>query len=139
LSSGAPDVHLLDANVLVAMADAAHVHHLPATRWFAASATAFATCPMTQGALIRVLLRLEAVPGVAVATRVLQGFTAHPRHKFWADELDYAQINWKGVIGHRQVTDAYLAALARHNSGKLASFDRGLVALHPDVAVLVPG
>ena len=38
-------------------------------------------------------------------------------------------------MGHRQVTDAYLAALARHHRGKLASFDRGLVALHTDVAV----
>lgn len=32
-------------------------------------------------------------------------------------------------------TDAYLAALARHHKGKLVSFDRGLVALHADVAV----
>jgi hypothetical protein len=31
--------------------------------------------------------------------------------------------------------DAYFAALARHNSGKLAGFDTGLVALHPDVGV----
>jgi predicted nucleic acid-binding protein len=33
------------------------------------------------------------------------------------------------------VTDAYLAGLARHHGGKLASFGRGLVALHPDVGV----
>ena len=38
-------------------------------------------------------------------------------------------------MGHRQVTDAYLAALARHHGGKLASFDKRLVALHPDVGV----
>src|SRR3990170_2466443 len=30
-----------------------------------------------------------------------------------------------GVIGHRQVTDAYLAALARHHRGQLATFDPG--------------
>jgi uncharacterized protein len=39
------------------------------------------------------------------------------------------------VLGHRQVTDAYLAALARHHHGKLATFDKGLAALHSDVAV----
>jgi predicted nucleic acid-binding protein len=32
------------------------------------------------------------------------------------------------------VTDAYLAALVRHHGGRLATFDRGLAALHADVA-----
>ncbi len=41
-------------------------------------------------------------------------------------------------MGHRQVTDAYLASLARAHSGRLATMDRGLAALHPDVTVLVP-
>ena len=36
------------------------------------------------------------------------------------------------------MTDAYLAELTRAHSGRLATFDRGLVALHPDVTVLVP-
>jgi predicted nucleic acid-binding protein len=40
-------------------------------------------------------------------------------------------------VGHRQVTDAYLAALARAHRGRLTTFDEGLVAAHPDVAVLV--
>jgi len=44
----------------------------------------------------------------------------------------------QGVIGHRQVTDGYLAELARFNRGRLATFDRGLAALHPDIAYLVP-
>jgi predicted nucleic acid-binding protein len=56
-------------------------------------------------------------------------------HHFWPDDLAYQTVRWHGVIGHRQVTDAYLAALARHHQGKLATFDKGLVVLHPDVAV----
>lgn len=44
-----------------------------------------------------------------------------------------------GVIGHRQVTDAYLVALARHHGGRLATLDRGLAALHgEDVFLLGP-
>ena len=31
------------------------------------------------------------------------------------------------------MTDAFLDGLARQHGGKLASFDRGLVALHPAV------
>lgn len=131
-------VFLLDANVLIALADSAHVHHEAAVRWFNSTTAAFATCPITQGALLRMLLRLQAVADAATAAQVLRGFIAHPRHRFWADDLDYSAVGWKGVLGHRQVTDAYLAALARHHGGKLASFDQGLVALHADVAVSVP-
>jgi predicted nucleic acid-binding protein len=43
-----------------------------------------------------------------------------------------------GVIGHRQVTDAYLAHLARTRNGRLATFDQGLAKTHPDVVDLVP-
>jgi hypothetical protein len=38
-------------------------------------------------------------------------------------------------MGHRQVTDAYLAALARQQGGRLVTFDAGLAVLHPDVAL----
>ena len=43
-----------------------------------------------------------------------------------------------GAIGHRQVTDSYLVALAAHFEGSLVTLDRGLAALHPDAAVLIP-
>jgi hypothetical protein len=128
---------LLDANVLVALADAAHVHHPAAVRWFLSSEVPFATCPITQGALVRLMLRLGTVPSAAAARGLLEGFTQHPRHQFWSDDVAYADIDWRGVVGHRQVTDAYLAALARRHGGRLASFDRGLAALHADVVVLV--
>jgi predicted nucleic acid-binding protein len=44
-----------------------------------------------------------------------------------------------GIIGHRQVTDAYLAHLARSYSARLATFDQALAKLHADVADLIPG
>ncbi len=136
LDDPAPPV-LLDANLLVALADAAHVHHAAAARWFVSRDFAFATCPFTQAALLRVLLRLGTVPDATVAAEVLRGFTGHPRHRFWRDELDCSAMSWSWMVGHRQVTDGYLAALARHHGGKLATLDRGLAAVHADVALLV--
>jgi predicted nucleic acid-binding protein len=44
-----------------------------------------------------------------------------------------------GVLGHGHVTDAYLAQLARTNGAKIVTLDRGLAALHADVAQLVSG
>ncbi|WP_341350368.1 PIN domain-containing protein [Mycolicibacter algericus] len=48
---------LLDANVLVALLVGDHVHHRPAGRWLSANGSGFATCPITQGSLVRLLLR----------------------------------------------------------------------------------
>ncbi len=127
-------VHLLDGNMLVALVSHEHVHHAAAQRWFAASSCPFATCHITQGTLLRLLLRVDEV-APETAVEVLAHLAAHVRRRFWPDELNYEEISWRGVLGHRQVTDAYLAALARHHGGKLVSFDRGLVVLHADVSV----
>ena len=125
---------LLDANVLIALGDAEHVHHEAVEDWFVRSPP-FATCPMTQGALLRHSLRRGA--DLAEATEVLSSLTSSERHEFWPDDLGYGDVDLRGVVGRRQVNDAYLAGLARVRGGRLATLDRGLALLHPDVAVLV--
>jgi len=132
----AGSVHLLDGNVLYALIDEAHVHHAPARQWFSSLSGGFATCPITQGTLVRLVMRLGG-HGVEQALALLGVVTTHAKHNFWPDLLPYDEVRWHGVMGHRQVTDAYLAGLARHHGGRLVSFDKGLVALHPDVGVAV--
>lgn len=127
---------LLDANVLIALLIDDHVHHPAAENWFTAADENFATCPITQGSLMRLLIR-EGQPAAAART-VLTGTLAHPRHEFWSDDLSYTQVPTAGITGHRQVTDAYLAQLARAHNARLATFDQGLAKLHADVAELVP-
>lgn len=129
-------VCLLDGNVLYALIDEAHVHHAPARRWFATMPAGFATCPITQGTLLRLAMRLGG-RDIGQALALLELVTAHTRHHFWPDALSYDRLRWDGVMGHRQVTDAYLAGLARHHGGRLASFDKGLVSLHQDIGVAV--
>jgi toxin-antitoxin system PIN domain toxin len=126
---------LLDGNVLVALAVGDHVHHHTAEAWFRSDDRAFATTPITQGTLLRLLLREGLPSGDALA--VLQGFTQHEQHRFWPDNRPFDRRTLRGVVGHRQVTDAYLVALARHRRGRVATLDRGLALLHPDVAELL--
>jgi toxin-antitoxin system PIN domain toxin len=128
---------LLDANVLMALTVTDHVHHDVAEQWFTSTADAFATCPVTQRALLRAWLRAGASTADAVA--VLASVTASERHEFWADDQSFDDVDLRGVVGHRQVTDAYLAALAHERSGRLVTLDRALTALHPDVAVSLAG
>ena len=127
---------LLDANALIALVVSDHVQHDAADAWVARSGQPIATCPVTQGSLVRLLTRegLPAVTGVAILTAL----ATVSRHEFWPDDVPYTDVRMTGVIGHRQVTDAYLAQLARQHRGRLATFDEGLAALHHDVAELIP-
>lgn len=127
---------LLDSNVLIAMVVTDHLHHDVAEEWFVRLDEPFATCPITQGALLRLVLRNGGTADQARS--VLVGITEQNGHEFWPDDLGYADVALTGVIGHRQVTDAYLAGLARARGAWLATLDQGLAALHPDVAALLP-
>jgi toxin-antitoxin system PIN domain toxin len=129
--------HLLDGNVLAALTDSAHVHHAACVDWFNATGQPFATCPITQCTLLRMLVRHGAVASLQEAAEVIAALCGHPRHRFWPNDVDYRNLDWRGITGHRQITDAYLAALARSKGGRLLSLDKGLAALHPDVVDLL--
>jgi toxin-antitoxin system PIN domain toxin len=127
---------LQDANVLIALLVSDHVHHSSAETWFLGLTDGFATCPITQGSLIRLLVR-EGQTAEA-ARFLLRGLAADERHEFWPDDVTYAEVPTAGIIGHRQVTDAYLAQLARSRASRLATFDQALAKIHADVTDLVP-
>ncbi|HEY6425418.1 MAG TPA: TA system VapC family ribonuclease toxin [Pseudonocardiaceae bacterium] len=127
---------LLDANVLIALVVADHVYHDVAEEWFAGSDDSFATCPITEGSLLRLLIREEQTADNAQAT--LNALKHSERHEFWPDSVTYGDVPLNGVLGHRQVTDSYLAQLARIQGGRLATFDQGLAKLHTDIADLLP-
>jgi uncharacterized protein len=126
---------LLDANVLIALVVEEHVHHRQAEAWFVESKTGFATCPITQGSLMRLLIREGQL--AETARSVLRELVSSPRHEFWPDNASCHDIPVAGIIGHRQVTDAYLAHLARSYSARLVTFDQALAKLHTDVADLI--
>ena len=128
--------NVLDANVLIALIVADHVHHASAQTWFASGDELFATCPSTQGSLVRMLIR-QGQPAQTAHT-VLAALADSDKHEFWPDDLSYQDVPLAGVIGHRQVTDAYLVHLARKHGGRLATFDQGLAKAHGDVVDLVP-
>lgn len=127
---------LLDANVLIALLVGDHVHHAAAENWFSGMEDTFATCPVTQGSLMRLLVREGQSAGAA--RTLLSQALASPRHEFWPDDVAYTQVPMTGIVGHRQLTDAYLAQLARARGARVATFDQAMAKLHKDVASLIP-
>lgn len=128
--------YLLDANVLIALTVQEHEHHDRAAAW-ASEASSYALCPSVEGALIRFFVRMGESP--AVATAVLHAVRTRPGGEFWPDALSYVDVDLSGVRGHRQVTDAYLAGLARsHPDALLATMDEGLNLSAPNGSFFVP-
>ena len=123
---------LLDVNVLIALLDAGHLHHAAATRWLAANVKAgWASCPLTQNGCLRIL-SLPSYPNsqpTAVVADRLSAATAGASHAFLPDSvslLDAGLLRWDRVLGSRQVTDAYLLALATAHGARLVTFDRAI-------------
>ena len=128
-------VHLLDVNLLLALCDPRHVQHDAAHRWFGATGRrGWATCPIVENGFVRIASqpRYPNSPGgPALVTELLRKFCRHPRHVFWPDAislLDRELFVSGSSLSSRQITDAYLLALAVRHGGRLATFDQGIPA-----------
>ncbi len=120
---------LLDVNVLVALLDADHVHHGVARNWLAAEIeSGWASCPITQNGLIRILSQPRYPGSIPVARAVerLRAATSTPYHQHWPCDLsilDPELFDRTRLHGPGQVTDAYLLALAVRNGGRFVTLD----------------
>jgi uncharacterized protein len=132
-------VALLDLNILAALLWPTHEHHDAAHRWFQDRARArWATCALTQLGFVRLVSNpafsrdaLSPARGVALLAANL----SHPGHEFWAETLELpgaVKETEARLQGYRQLTDAYLLALAARRKGILATFDGGLRSLAGD-------
>lgn len=126
--------YLLDVNVLIALIDPAHVQHDRAHDWFAARGKhAWASCPLTQNAVVRIVghSRYPNSPGTpAAVAEQMAVLLSLDGHEFWPDDItlfDATRIDSSRLLDSSQVTDSYLLALAQAHGGQLATFDRRLV------------
>lgn len=126
---------LLDANVAIALLVPEHPHHRRAADWVAGVAD-LALCPIVEGAVVRLVLRMGS--SIAEAQELVRLVHARPGLAWWPDDLSYVDADLTHVRGHKQATDGYLAALAQHRGGRLATMDEALAAARPDVVLLLP-
>ncbi len=123
--------HLLDVNVWVALLDEAHVFHAQALAFMERRRVQIATCPLVENGVVRVL----NLPGYGkigpigfdVVAHKLADVCAAVDHAFWPDDVSLrtpGMVNWPRVLGHNQITDLYLLALAVMHDGCLVTLDR---------------
>lgn len=129
-------VHLLDVNVLIALLWRPHEDHEKIQAWFAQESKAgWATCPFTEAGCIRILSNpalSKYAPSLQQALKLLNANLNHPSHVFWPDDLSVADAvapMERLLVGHRQVTDAYLLGLAIRRKARLVTLDKSVSAL----------
>jgi uncharacterized protein len=128
-----PTRTLLDVNVLIALLDDAHVFSRRANEWLEAAPRRIATCPIVENGVVRIMSApAYSATHRATPEQVADGLKAlrdGVDHAFWPDALsvlDEGLFDFSRLHGHRQISDAYLLALAVHHGGALASFDAGV-------------
>jgi toxin-antitoxin system PIN domain toxin len=123
---------LLDINVLLALLDSDHVDHRRASEWLDAEiGSGWASCAITQNGFVRIVSqpRYPSPVPPAQAVRLLEKACSTKHHEFWPCDitiLDKKSVDRSRVHGPRQVTDAYLLALATRRGGRFVTFDRSV-------------
>ena len=123
---------LLDINVLLALLDADHVDHSVARTWLSSEIDrGWSSCALTQNGFVRVISqpRYPSPVPPAQAIRRLSRATSSGYHTYWPCEmslLDEQIFDRTRIHGPRQVTDAYLLALAVSREARFVTFDRSI-------------
>jgi toxin-antitoxin system PIN domain toxin len=124
-------VALLDVNILLALFHEGHVHHDVAHDWFADhGGSGWASCPMTENGLIRILsnaARVKEHLPLPDVRDLLKTLCDHSAHQFWPDDISLAdsdRFNAAAIRGHQQVADVFLLGLAVKHGGTFVTLDQ---------------
>jgi toxin-antitoxin system PIN domain toxin len=123
---------LLDINVLLALLDSDHVDHEKAREWADREIQhGWASCAITQNGFVRIISQPRypspVHPAQALGRLTRAANTEH--HEFWpcsVSLLDGRTVHPALLHGPRQVTDAYLLALAVSHGGRFVTLDQSV-------------
>lgn len=123
---------LLDVNVLVALLDRGHISHDRAREWLSQEIDlGWASCAITQNGVVRIMSQTSYPHHVSTrdAIELLAHACATDYHQYWPCQVSVADagaVDPSRVHGPRQVTDAYLLALAVAQGGRFVTLDQSV-------------
>jgi toxin-antitoxin system PIN domain toxin len=134
MMASSKDPLLLDVNALLALAWPNHQFHGAVVRRLDRSpSTEWATCLLTQLGFVRLssnptIVGVRKTPGQALD--LLSRLIADQHHVYLETlpSLVSVESSFRPLLGHQQVTDAYLVAIAEANDATLLTLDQRLVA-----------
>jgi uncharacterized protein len=129
--------YLFDVNALLALGWDKHEHHSTVCNWLDVYGhLGWASCAITQAGFVRLSAQVQVITGKKKspeeASKVLSSFLKMSNHSVLPLDFDHRAVVAActgGIVGHRQITDAYLLTLAIRKGCKLLTFDQGIHAL----------
>lgn len=122
--------YLLDINVLLAAIWANHPQYAAAEAWL--NGKSVVVCPILELGFLRISTNKKAIAApMKDARKALERFLSETKATRIADDLPALESH---PVNSDQVTDLYLAALARRHGFKLATLDAGI---HHEVVELI--
>lgn len=125
--------YLLDVNALIALTESRHEHYEPMQKWFdSIGHSDWGICPLSEVGLVRVTTNPAAPSGQRTfeqVSQVLAELARRPGYRYWPIAHTWAELTAPfaaRILGHQQVTDAYLLGLAIKEAGVLVTFDKGI-------------
>lgn len=116
--------------MLLGLLDAGHTKHEAAVRWLEGNiAGGWASCAITEMGYVRVVSQSSYPLGLSTrdaVARLDEARSAGP-HEFWPCDvslIDETVIARDRLLGAKQVTDAYLLALAVAHDGRFVTLDK---------------
>jgi len=114
----------------MALTQPEHRYFETATEWFNTPGLDWGLCAFSEAGF----LRLSANPNVGKltvedATAMLAALVKRPGYRFWPITADWASLAHpfsERVVGHQQITDAYLLGLAVKENAVLVTTDKAM-------------
>jgi len=123
--------HLLDVNLLLAAIWANHPHHAKAFTWL--SGKNVILCPLSELGFLRISTNKKAINApMEKARELLNQFVTDRKAVRIADDLPALDSH---PAKSEEVTDHYLADLAKRHGARLATLDQNLAHSSADVIV----
>ncbi len=122
--------YLLDVNVFLALLSENHIHHQLVTAWFNTPDLWWAICPFTEAGFLRNATAPR--PGnitMSEATAILARMAQEPGYHYLPITADWHTLCspfFSRLYGTKQVTDAYLLALAVRDDFVLVTMDKAI-------------
>jgi uncharacterized protein len=134
---------LLDVNALLALGWSNHPFHAAVRDRLQRAPCPWATCAMVQLGFLRLSMNPAAMAPNSAATGVqahalLARLVADSEHVY----VDFAPApaqatSFAAALGHNQINDLHLIAIANANNCLLLSADKGLIQHHPAIVELL--
>jgi toxin-antitoxin system PIN domain toxin len=122
--------YLLDVNVLIALTDEGHVHNHTVIKWFNTPGLDWGRCAFSEAGFFRISVNPK-LGGLTFedANNILATLTKRHGYRYWPITTDWAELVApfrERVLGHQQVTDAWLLGLAIKEDGILVTLDKAI-------------